>query len=312
MSRDSEHGGLGWEFGTCLWSPTERNGGGRWGYWDLMQRIRKDDVVLHLCGSRNQHFVGHSCADADCYITSQRPPHPGVWEHASRYYRVPLRDYCPFEVPIPLAGVFERLANELTSYHRSHSPVSSANGRFLFYVPQAGRLQCQNGAYLSEIDSELSHIIFGAVIDNQPKQHVETGSGLTTLLTRIGQRTFSDMVRINYSHRCCFPQCDVAEDPFLIGAHIARWSDSVEHRGAIANGLCFCLMHDKAFESGLFVLDRQFRVIPTETANRSPWACTKIVPFAKEPIRVGRVAPSIECLRQHWQRVGHSPEDIAL
>ncbi len=58
MSRDANHGGPGWEFGTCLWSPTERNGGGRWGCWDLMQRVRKGDVVMHLRGKTKQQFIG--------------------------------------------------------------------------------------------------------------------------------------------------------------------------------------------------------------------------------------------------------------
>lgn len=311
MSRDSEHGGHGWQFGTCLWSPTLRNGGGRWGYWDLMQRVRKDDVVLHLQGRRNQKFVGHSVADADCYITTDRPPQPGPWDHASHFYRVPLRDYCPLEDPIPLAGIFERNSEQLIEYHQSHSPASSSNGRFLFYVPQAGRLQCQNGAYLSEVDSELSRIIFGQYPDTEPQHEVGTGSGLATLLTRIGQNAFSDSVRDNYAHRCCFPRCNVVDDSFLIGAHIARWSDSSEHRGKIANGLCLCLMHDKAFESGLFILDRHFRVVPTAAASNSAWAKNNILPFANEQITIGPVQPSIKCLQLHWQRVGHSPKDSA-
>ena len=32
MSRDAAHGGPGWEFGNCLLCPTERRGGGPWGY----------------------------------------------------------------------------------------------------------------------------------------------------------------------------------------------------------------------------------------------------------------------------------------
>jgi len=309
MSRDYEHGGSGWQFGTCLWSPTEKKGGGRWGYWDLMQRVTKDDLVLHLRGSKNQQFIGHSVADADCYVTTDRPPNPGVWDHALQFYRVPLRDYCPFEDPIPLSDIFERSSKQLIAYHQSHSPVSSANGRFLFYVPQAGSLQCQNGAYLSEVDSELSRIILGNDTDIHQLQQVGTGSGIATLRTRIGQKEFSDAVRDNYSHSCCFPQCNVADASFLIGAHIARWSDSTTHRGNIANGLCLCLMHDKAFETGLFVLDRQFRVVPTAIANSSAWAHANILPFANQQITLGQVQPDIECLQQHWQRVGYSPQD---
>ncbi len=308
MSRDADHGGPGWEFGTCLWSPTKRKGGGRWGYWDLMRRVHKGDVVLHLRGSTNrQHFVGHSIADADGYTTSHRPPKPGNWNHATTFYRVPLGDYCPFEEPIPLATLFRDHADKLTNYHHDHSPAGSTKGRFLFYVPQAGRLQCQNGAYLSELDAELTAIIFGSASVPENATQVATKSGLAKLQTRIGQKAFSDAVRENYAHRCCFPQCTVSDRSFLIGAHIVRWSDSPEMRGNVANGLCFCLMHDKAFETGLFVLDQGLHVIPTALAKVSLWAQPNILPFENQHIRTGAVRPSLTCLHLHWERVGYTP-----
>src|SRR5688572_9835996 len=119
MSRDAGHGGKGWEFGTCLWSPTQRNGGGQWGYWDLMKRVREGDVVVHLRGKKNPQFVGHSVADADSYRTSERPSEPGTWGHADEFYRVPLREYCPLDEPIPLDLLFRNRANELIAYHGS-------------------------------------------------------------------------------------------------------------------------------------------------------------------------------------------------
>lgn len=144
MSRNTTHGGSCWEFGTCLWLPTQRKSGGRWGYWDLMQQVRKDDVVLHLRGKSSPQVVGHSVADANCYRTTQRPPEPGAWDHAIEYFLVPLRDCCPLERPIALRNIFASKAEALTDYHGVHSPAGSSNGRFLFYVPQNGRLQCQN------------------------------------------------------------------------------------------------------------------------------------------------------------------------
>ncbi|MGD0383401.1 MAG: HNH endonuclease, partial [Thermoguttaceae bacterium] len=250
--------------------------------------------------------TGHSIADANFYITDQRPPKPGQWGHATSFYRVPLHDYCPFDEPIPLATIFTHHGDRLTQYHQMHSPANSRNGRFLFYVPQAGRLQCQNGAYLSEIDAELTEIIFGNATSHQDFQSVRTGFGIAMLHTRIGQQAFSEAVRENYSEQCCFPCCPVNDRAFLVGAHIARWSDSPELRGNVANGLCFCLMHDKAFEDGLFVLDPQFRVMPTPFAKDSPWAITNILPFANQQIKIGQVQPALTCLQLHWRRVGHA------
>lgn len=308
MSRDADHGGRGWEFGTCLWSPTERKGGGRWGYWDLMQRVERGDVVFHLRGKAKPQFVGHSIADADCYKTTERPPKPGAWDHAESFYRIPLRDYCPLESPVKLADVFRNHAAALIEYHKNHSPAGSPNGRFLFFVSQAGRLQCQNGAYLSEVDAELTKLIFGGpVSEYSGESQVVTGTGLTTLHTRIGQQEFSRAVRDNYAGTCCFPYCKVSDRQFLVGAHIARWSDSPQFRGSVENGLCFCLMHDKAFEIGLYTLDADFRITPTPEATESEWAVRKILPYAGQQIRLGRVLPGVEPLQHHWKRIDFSP-----
>lgn len=309
MSRDPVHGGPGWDFGTSLWSPTERRGGGRWGYWDLMQRVREGDVVIHLRGNAAPEFVGHSVADADCYTTTDRPPDPGTWDHAEVFYRVPLRDYCPLEQPVSLSSVFETKCEELERYHTSHSPVSNANGRFLFFVPQAGRLQCQNGAYLSEVDSDLGQLLFGVTGGSTPPaSDVTTGSGLSTMQTRVGQKAFSDAVRDNFEHRCCFPNCGVSDPRFIIGAHIARWSDAVDYRGKVSNGLCLCLMHDKAFETGLFVVSADLFVVPTSIASESDWGVAHILPFTGQQIKMPTVKPSLDCLSQHWARVGYVPE----
>lgn len=308
MSRDKGHGGEGWEFATCLWSPTEKKGGGKWAYWDLMQRIHEGDVVLHLRGKTNPEFTGHSIADTNCYRTDKHPPRLGSWGHANSFYRVPLRDYCPFEKPILLADVFARCRDRLTEYHGAHSPAHSRNGRLLFYVQQAGRLQCQNGAYLSELDAELIQILFGSSSLERDFLEVSTGSSLTTLFSRIGQPAFSQAVRENYSEQCCFPDCAITDREFLVGAHIARWSDSPKFRGDITNGLCLCLMHDKAFEVGLFVLDQHLRVIPTPLAAGSPWATANILPYANRYIKDGQLTPALTCLQLHWQRVGFMPE----
>jgi putative restriction endonuclease len=306
MSRDTEHGGSGWEFGVCLWSPTRRQGGGRWGYWDLMQRVRKGDVVLHLRGEKTPEFIGHSVADADCYTTTESPPLPGKWGHSSSYYRVPLRDYCPLERPVSLKQVFLLRGDLLAKYRLEHSPAGGVNGRFLFYVTQANRLQCQNGAYLSEVDQELSAILFGLDFGGHVAQDVvPTGTGMATLLTRVGQGAFSEAIRRNYGRQCCFPNCGVRDDAFLVGAHIVRWSDSKDDRGNVANGLCLCLMHDKAFEAGHFVIDASYRVVPTKKAIESQWASTGIAPYSGRQIALGAVPPGQSFLRRHRERVSH-------
>jgi putative restriction endonuclease len=88
-----------------------------------------------------------------------------------------------------------------------------------------------------------------------------TGSTLREVEQRIGHQAFSDNVKDNFNYNCCFPKCAVEGRNFLVSGHIARWADNEPLRGHTANGLCFCLMHDKAFEQGLFTLDENLKVV---------------------------------------------------
>jgi len=173
-------------------------------------------------------------------MTTERPPKPGEWDHAESFYRVPLRSMALFPSPIPLESVFADSVDELLEYHKSHSPVRSPNGRLLFFVQQAIRLRCQNGAYLSEFDDELAKIILGSVkFDTalHPRDEVTTRNQIREMYVRIGQQQFSAAVRKNYDHRCCFPACSINDDVFLVGSHIARWAGAPDLRGNISNGL---------------------------------------------------------------------------
>ena len=109
----------------------------------------------------------------------------------------------------------------------------------LFYVIQGGRLQCLNGAYLSEVSRDLARLLLDRTEDRPQHslsvvREVSTGKRLRELLTRVGQRPFSDIVRENYGTKCCFPDCDVAERTFLRGSHIARWADEPEKATKVA------------------------------------------------------------------------------
>jgi putative restriction endonuclease len=68
-----DHGGPGWGFGECLWSPALKENNGHWPYWDLLKDVRASDLVLHLKGNRNPAFVGYSFAASDGEETSERP-----------------------------------------------------------------------------------------------------------------------------------------------------------------------------------------------------------------------------------------------
>jgi len=316
MTRHAAHGGEGWAFAECLWSPTHKDPSGRWSFWESLRRVRKDDIVVHLLGEgKRAAFVGYSTADADGYQTTSRPPTPGQYSYATSFYRVPLAGFVRFPDPISLAQVFTARDHEMRQYFAQNRLQPKKTREHVFFVVQAGRLQCLNGAYCSELSNELAGIVlghqFGSALPHGPLVAVSarTGEQIGQIKTRLGQKDFSDHVRENYGHRCCFPGCDIAEHSLLVGAHIARWSDTTHLRGMTSNGLCLCLFHDRAFELGLFTLTETFRVSVNGTKNaNSRWGTQNIAPFEGQQIRSGAIMPATDSLRQHWERIAFFPK----
>jgi hypothetical protein len=266
MSRDEVHGGGEWRFLKCVWAPTaKQRGAGSWPYWTKVRDLKTGDIVVHLQGKPpHAYFVGYSTVESDGEETSERPPIPADWDYADRFYRAKLRDYVQFAAPINLGTIFRERRSQLETYF-SANKVRGRKKLNLFFVIQGGRLQCQNGAYLSDGDDELLEILFGPPsvfrgddLTPPPVLSVRTGEQLAEVFVRLGQSEFSDRVRASYGGSCCFPGCQVNDRRFLVGSHIARWSDHVVLRGDLSNGLSLCLIHDKAFEIGLFTLDSNF------------------------------------------------------
>ena len=220
-----------------------------------------------------------------------------------------------FPDPIPLAQVFTDRDHEMREYFAQNKLQPKKTREHVFFVVQAGRLQCLNGAYCSELSNDLAGIVlghqFGSSFPHDPLVAVRASNSeqIGLLKTRLGQKDFSDHVRENYKHRCCFPGCDVAEHSLLVGAHIARWSDAAHLRGMTSNGLCLCLFHDRAFELGLFTLTEAFRVSVNGTKNaNSRWGAQNIAPFEGQQIRSGAIMPATDSLRRHWERIAFFPK----
>ncbi len=314
MSRVETHGGGAWAFPNCLWAPTRKQSGAKWPFWENVHAVKDGDTVLHLRGVHpNAHFVGYSRAGGDGILTSQRPPNPGAWSFAEKFFRADLVEFTPFFQPINLASLFAERRTELKAYFDKNKKRLSEKAR-IFYVFQSGRLQCLNGAYLSEVDGELLSALFGdvAVHDHVQEERalvsVATGQQLRIVQSRLGQAEFSRGVKMLYEHKCCFPECDVNDPRFLIGSHIARWSDNERLRGQLGNGLCLCVFHDKAFELGLFTLDEHLNVyLNPREALRDSRVMSRLLHAAGQPIRKVGLPPLYEALYEHWNRIDVRP-----
>ena len=93
------------------------------------------------------------------------------------------------------------------------------------------------------------------------------------------------------------------EKTFLIAGHIAKWANNKELRGDLTNGICFCLMHDKVFERGLFTLTLDFKIwVYKPLAESSLWARKNLLPFDGIPIKPAHIFLSSKANQEHWMR----------
>lgn len=252
-----------------------------------------------------------SFANRDGYETRERPPRPGNWGYAESFYRVDLRGYRSFIEPLSVGQVLERAEEALRAYITENRAKPKLERRLLFLTIQGNRLQLQNGGYLSELDEQFADIVLEGGDCTLPARDdsrtVYVGERTRSISARIGQGQFSRSVRSNYGGTCCFPSCTVDDREFLVGAHIARWSDDTSQRGRISNGLCLCLIHDKAFELGLFTLREDYRVVVNEKAcGDDRWVSRILRRYDGQPIKLARIRPSQESIFAHWRRIGFS------
>jgi predicted restriction endonuclease len=125
----------------------------------------------------------------------------------------------------------------------------------------------------------------------------------------VGQDAFSIAVRQNYEHRCCFPGCEVDHDALLVAAHITRWADNSAARGEISNGLCLCGLHDKAFEAGFFTIADDLTVtVDLQRAPESIWITSLLQQANGQQIKLGKIRPSLEAIREHRNRHTECPQ----
>jgi hypothetical protein len=147
-----QHGGPGWEFGTCLWSPS-RSKDGRDTYL-AMRLLRVGDPVLHFLDSR---LVGTSHVSARYREVTQPPPIPGPWPDRPSYYRVDLSGYTAFAQQPTINELLDRRGLEIRDDIERNHPQ-----RYPF-VLYDGTLRAVQGKYLTRCSLELLAILNGEV-----------------------------------------------------------------------------------------------------------------------------------------------------
>jgi len=76
---------------------------------------------------------------------------------------------------------------------------------------------------------------------------------------RINQSFFREMILASYRSRCVV--CFLPEPDLLVAGHIIPWSVDVVLRMNPRNGICMCVLHDKAFDKGLITINDDYKLL---------------------------------------------------
>jgi predicted HNH restriction endonuclease len=153
------HGGEGWEFGRCLWSPRTDKLGKR--IYGNMTAAQDGDLVLHFYedtpyGKESDHyFCGVSVVDGAVEVRDQQPPLPGEWAGRSQYYRISLRGFTSFAEALPLRKFVQQHDAQI---------IKALKGKpdqpFIVYK---GHIRLAQGKYLSRCNHLLYQLLSSAI-----------------------------------------------------------------------------------------------------------------------------------------------------
>jgi putative restriction endonuclease len=73
---------------------------------------------------------------------------------------------------------------------------------------------------------------------------------------RVNQNFFRSMILANYRNACAI--CSMPEPRLLVAAHIIPWSVDPSLRMNPTNGICMCVLHEKAFDAGLITITNDY------------------------------------------------------
>lgn len=77
--------------------------------------------------------------------------------------------------------------------------------------------------------------------------------------TRVNQNFFRQSILSNYFYRCAICNLNIPE--LLIASHIIPWSFNQKERLNPQNGICFCSLHDKAFDTGFIGIKTDYHIV---------------------------------------------------
>lgn len=118
---------------------------------------------------------------------------------------------------------------------------------------------------------------------------------------RVNQNFFRTMILAGYRSSCAV--CEMPLTSLLVAAHIIPWSIDRSKRMNPHNGICLCVLHDKAFDRGLLVFDEDLRIdvsLQVRSASQSDAVNRSFLSFVGRRLALpDRWHPDPIFIRQH-------------
>lgn len=262
------HGGVGWEFGTCLWSPVKNSAGGD--SWAIMRKPEKGDIIIHSynTSSKPHKLQGLSIVDQKYYITDVEPSLADEWGGYGSYYRIELTNYTEFKNKKELQEFLDTYKYEIEKYHAGES-ISGA-----FYNRNIRVAQ----KYLEKVDYEIFKLILKFLGINNLNEFfsLEIKEGLEErkpetrnyiISRKIRDTKMSQNVKKEYSNICqiCGKRINIGtiEKPsfYSEGAHIVPIGGSHNGSDTKDNLIVLCPNHHIEFDYGVITIDADTKKI---------------------------------------------------
>lgn len=128
-----------------------------------------------------------------------------------------------------------------------------------FTIP--GVIMVREGDYniLGTISKRFDIPVFDNVAETNVEKDFSAENIQSVGTRRAGHSKFSKDIKENYGYKCAI--CGITEPEFLIAGHISAWSEDSSNRLNPQNGICFCPLHDRAFEHGYISVNENFEII---------------------------------------------------
>ncbi len=234
--------------------------------------------------------------------------------------------YCQIPFSQTKASNFEVIALSNT-IGRTPSSVARKLGNFGAFDPLLAQKGIVGLAHYSKADKQIWNEFYGRwdiLVEECQQLSVEMSPsekkieiippvlsfpfGPTTqarvVLARLSQAFFRRAVLSSYQNVCCL--CGLDLPSLLIASHIKPWAISEATRTDPENGLCLCVLHDKAYDRGLLSVTTTYDVVISPAVGVSKAEVTQraLLDFDRQPMRMpSRFAPKAEYLQWHIENV---------